>query len=74
MASTDIHAICSGSSRPRSTSTCSTGAIFLEDGERPAYVNGIALGQDGTVYTLSRIEPNGKRRGDRIKFPGPLAK
>jgi hypothetical protein len=50
------------------------GAIFLEDGTRPAYVNSIAVGHDGTVYTLSRVRRNGATRGDLISFPGPLAK
>jgi hypothetical protein len=44
------------------------GAIFLESGERPAYVNSVAIGKDGTVYTLSRVAG----RGDLISFPGPL--
>lgn len=44
------------------------GAIFLENGDRPAYVNSIAVGKDGMVYALSRV--NG--RGDLIGFPGPL--
>ena len=36
------------------------GAIFFENGERPAYVNSIAVGRDGTVYALTRVERNGK--------------
>jgi hypothetical protein len=31
------------------------GAVFLENGERPTYVNSIAIGKDGTVYTMARI-------------------
>jgi hypothetical protein len=50
------------------------GAVFLEDGERPAYVNSIAVGHDGTVYTLSRIVEHGHTRGDLIGFPGPLSR
>lgn len=48
------------------------GAIFLENGDRPAYVNSIAVGRDGTVYTLSRVTEKGATRGDLIGFPGPL--
>ncbi len=36
------------------------GAIFFENGERPAYVNSIAVGKDGTVYALTRVTRNGK--------------
>ena len=35
------------------------GPIFFENGQRPAYVNSIAVGKDGTVYTPSRITENG---------------
>ena len=35
------------------------GAIFYEDGGRPSYVNSIAVGRDGTVYTIARI-PKGE--------------
>jgi hypothetical protein len=40
------------------------GAIFFENGDRPAYVNSIAVGKDGTVYALSRITENGRTRTD----------
>ena len=36
------------------------GAIFYENGERPLYVNSIAVGKDGTVYSLGRIKRGGK--------------
>jgi hypothetical protein len=49
-----------------------TGAVFLPDGSRPTYVNSIAVGNDGTVYTLARITVDGKTRGDLLSFPGPL--
>lgn len=42
------------------------GPIFLENGDRPAYVNSIAVGKDGTVYTLSRVTRNGKTLTDLI--------
>ncbi len=42
------------------------GAIYLPNGDRPAYVNSIAVGKDGTVYTLSRVTENGVTRADLI--------
>ena len=48
------------------------GPIFLENGDRPAYVNSIAVGKDGTVYTLCRIKRNGKTVTDLISVPGPF--
>jgi hypothetical protein len=36
------------------------GAIFYENGERPLYVNSIAVGKDGTVYSLGRVAEGGK--------------
>jgi hypothetical protein len=50
------------------------GAVFYPDGQRPLYVNSIAIGDDGTVYTLARITENGKTRTDLISFPGPFKK
>ncbi len=48
------------------------GPIFYENGERPAYVNSIAVGKDGSVYTLARITEGGKTRADLVRIPGPL--
>jgi len=48
------------------------GAIFFANGERPAYVNSIAVGKDGTVYTLSRVSRNGRTLTDLISIPGPF--
>jgi hypothetical protein len=45
------------------------GPIFFENGDRPAYVNSIAVGKDGTVYSLSRITENGATRTDLISIP-----
>ena len=45
------------------------GPIFLDNGQRPAYVNAIAVGLDGSVYTLSRITENGKTRTDLVRIP-----
>jgi hypothetical protein len=50
------------------------GPIFYPNGDRPLYVNSIAIGDDGTVYTLARISENGKTRTDLISFPGPFKK
>ena len=50
------------------------GAVFYENGQRPLYVNAIAVGKDGMVYTLPRITENGKTRSDLVAFPGPLKK
>ena len=44
------------------------GAIYLPNGDRPAYVNSIAVGKDGPVYTLSRVTENGVTRADLISF------
>ena len=50
------------------------GPIFFEDGQRPYYVNSLAVGKDGSVYTLSRITKNGQTRTDLISIPGPFTK
>jgi hypothetical protein len=48
------------------------GSIFYENGERPAYVNSIAVARDGrTVYTLARIHENGAMRADLVEIPVP---
>jgi len=44
------------------------GPIFFENGQRPAYVNSIAVGKDGTVYALSRIPDGGRTRADLISI------
>ncbi len=48
------------------------GPIFFANGERPSYVNSIAVGKDSTVYTLGRITENGHTRIDLISIPGPF--
>ena len=40
------------------------GAIFFENGDRPLYINSIAVGKDGAVYFLSRITEAGRTRTD----------
>jgi hypothetical protein len=44
------------------------GAVFYPDGQRPTYVNSIAVGADGSVYTLARISENGYTRTDLIQI------
>ena len=48
------------------------GPIFYEDDSRPTYVNSIAIGEDGTVYTLARFEHEGKEIQDLVKIPNPF--
>jgi hypothetical protein len=45
------------------------GAVFYKNGDRPLYVNSIAVAKDGTVYTLARITENGKTRTDIVQIP-----
>jgi len=45
------------------------GAIYFANGERPNYVNSIAVGKDGTVYTLSRLSESKDAKTDLISIP-----
>jgi len=45
------------------------GPIFFEKGDRPAYVNSIAVGKDGSVYALTRITEGGRTRTDLMRIP-----
>ncbi|GAB4041511.1 hypothetical protein [Spirosoma gilvum] len=45
------------------------GPIFYADGNRPTYVNSIAIGADGSVYTLARFDHDGHEIQDLIKIP-----
>ncbi len=45
------------------------GAIFYENGQRPLYINSIAVGKNGNVYFLARITENGKTRTDLVEVP-----
>jgi len=49
------------------------GPVFYADGQRPVYVNSIAVGPDGRIYTLARLNMDGQTRTDLISFPDPLA-
>ncbi|HWQ52380.1 MAG TPA: hypothetical protein VN442_01760 [Bryobacteraceae bacterium] len=44
------------------------GPVFYPNGDRPLYVNSIAVAKDGTVYTLARITEGGHTRTDLISF------
>jgi len=48
------------------------GPVLYADGTRPSYVNAIAVGNDGFVYTLARFYQDGKEISDLIKVPDPL--
>ncbi|WP_266365771.1 NHL repeat-containing protein [Tellurirhabdus rosea] len=45
------------------------GPIFYADGSRPTYVNSIAIGSDGTVYTLARFRHEGREIQDLVRIP-----
>lgn len=45
------------------------GAVFFAGGGRPAYVNSIAIGKDGAVYSLSRIKRGSEIRADLFRIP-----
>jgi hypothetical protein len=45
------------------------GAIFYENGDRPLYVNSIAVGRNGAVYFIARVTENGKTRADLVELP-----
>ena len=49
------------------------GPVFYEDGGRPTYVNSIAIGPFGNVYTLARFEHEGKVIEDLVKIPDPFS-
>ena len=48
------------------------GAIFYENGQRPLYVNSIAVGKDGGVYFLARVTEGEKTRADLVCVRGPF--
>lgn len=50
------------------------GPIFYENGDRPLYVNSIAIAADGTIYTLARIDRNGRTVTDLISIKNPFIK
>ncbi len=48
------------------------GPIFYTNGDRPTYVNSIAIDNQGNVYTLARFEHNGEIIEDLVKIPNPF--
>ena len=50
------------------------GPVFYANGQPPLYVNSIAIGTDGKIYSLARVTENGKTRGDLISISNPLKK
>jgi len=48
------------------------GPVFYENGDRPLYVNSIAIGKGGEVYALARVTEDGHTRTDLIKIPNPF--
>ena len=48
------------------------GAIFYENGQRPLYVNSIAVGKNGALFFLARITENGKTRTDLVQVEKPF--
>ncbi len=49
------------------------GAVYYESGGHPSYVNSIAIGRNGTVYTLARVPtPDGTVHTELVSFkPAP---
>ena len=48
------------------------GALALDDGSRPTWAQSIAVGRDKRVYTVSKIQEQGKLRTDLLSFADPL--
>lgn len=48
------------------------GPIFYKNGERPLYVNCIAIGSDNYIYTLARVPINDRVITDLVKIPNPF--
>jgi hypothetical protein len=48
------------------------GAVFFANGQRPLYVNSIAVDRAGAVYALTRITENGRTRTDLMRVASPL--
>lgn len=45
------------------------GSVFYQDGSFPTYVNSIAVGNNGEIYTLARFMHEGKEIEDLVKIP-----
>jgi len=48
------------------------GPVFYEDSGRPTYVNSIAVGDNGDVYTLARMDQEGTVIQDLIRIQNPF--
>lgn len=48
------------------------GPVFYENGERPLYVNSIAIGNEGSIYSLARIARGNSMVTDLIRIPNPF--
>ena len=48
------------------------GPIFYANGDRPLYVNSIAIGQGGEIYALARVKENDHTRTDLIRISNPF--
>lgn len=48
------------------------GPIFYANGDRPTYVNSIAIGLDGSLFSLARITEDEHTRTDLIKIANPF--
>lgn len=49
------------------------GPIFYTNGDRPTYVNSIAVGKDGAVYTLARMKEGNATRTDLVRVDPVIA-
>ena len=45
------------------------GPVLYENGDRPSYVNSIAVARDGAVYTLGRVPDGAGFRADLVRVP-----
>ena len=50
------------------------GPVYCENGSRPTYVNSIAIGIDGSIFTMARFEYGKKKLYDLIKIANPYNK
>lgn len=48
------------------------GPVFYENGERPTYVNSIAVDDKGDIYSLARFEHQGRIIQDLVKITNPF--
>ena len=44
------------------------GSIFFPNGQRPNYVNSIAVGKDGSVYALTRVSEEEHAKTDLMRI------